>query len=429
MAESTPNTEKKRRRSGEAQVVREQHTRNLLDWTPNLIRMAERQAESGNLRMATDLWEMVLTDDRVQGVIGALCSVASLPMTFDPPMEESEVSNALGGKRGDWWQLLPEPTQQHFIKWGRGLGVALGYIREWYRHPETGTMVPDVQTWSTRNLRYDHIHEQWLVRVQGGTEVQVTPGDGTWLLYTPYGARRPASLAPWRGLSRWWLLKRYALHDWANYSERQGNGTEVIEEEFPKASDGLSGIAFQGEEGDSEKRRKELTADLRRLGRNSKIVLPQGYKYKLVESKANTSETFEKQKSCADTAFAIALVGQNLSSEVNSGSLAAAEVHSRVEGRVIRDVAESLSTFSHDQVFPRYTELNWGIGTQVPWAVYDTTPPEDVKSKAEAQKTFAETLEQMRTAGFEVENAVELGAKLGMTLRKLSDPNTKETTE
>lgn len=416
----------KKKRAPKAEVFREAHARTLIDWTPAMIRQAEVAADGGNLRQAADLWDCILTDDRVQGVMGALSSVVSLPLEFDPDIEpKPEPSVALGGRKGDWWRIFPDPALQEMIRWGRGLGVAIAYIAGWHRNEESGNLIPDVQVWHPRNIRWDPQLDKWFVKVFGGAEEEVTPGDGQWILYTPYGSRRPWAKGAWRGLSRWWLIKRYAQHDWASYSERQGNGTEVISEETPE---GNLGLPVADDDESPEDRRQALSADLRKLKRNAKIVLPPGFKYDLVESKARTWETFQAQKDCADSAMAIAIVGQNLSSEVSSGSLAAAEVHSRVEGRVIRDTAESLSTMAHDQVLPTYTVLNYG-DHPVPWPVYDTTPPEDQKAKTEAQKNFSETLIKMKDAGYEVENAEELGLKLGMKLkRNAAAPSDKSPT-
>lgn len=415
MAAAAAEPKKPSRKPKATVVLNEAASRSLIDWTPALIRAAEIQADRGNLQMAADLVELIMTDDRVMGVSEALCSVVSLPLSFEP--EDSEVSIALAGRFGDWWKMLPEPELKRLLKWGRILGVGLAYIKGWNRDPETGRLLADVEVWHPRNLRCDRRTNKWTVITADGVEVEVTPGDGTWILYTPYGAKRPWADAPWRGISRWWLIKRYAQHDWAFYSERQGNGTEVVHED-QAAPQGLPLL----ENEDAQKRRDELVAELKKLKRNAKIVLPPGFKYKLVESIARTWETFKAQKECADAALAISIVGQNLTSEVKTGSLAAAEVHAKVEWRVIRDVAESLSTTARAQLLTWYAFYNFGTRI-APWPLYDTRPPEDIKAKAEAQLLFMEMLTEAKTAGFSVENAVELGEKYGLTLKPLAvDP-------
>lgn len=406
------NTEKPRRA-----VAVEAIGRTLLDWTPSLIRRAEAQADRGDIRLAADLCELILTDDRVMGCTESLSAVVALPITFDP--EESPATEALQGDFGDWWKQCPEELLAKLIKWGRVLGVAAAQIVDWKRDPDTGRMLATIEFWHPRNLRWDEHQDAWFARVKGGGEVRITPGDGQWILYTPYGTKRPWADAPWRGIARWWLIKRYAQHDWAGYSERQGNGTEVIEEKEP----GEVPVADDGEE-----RRKELIQDLQKLRRNAKIVLPPGYTYKLVESTARTWETFRAQKECADAAMAIGLVGQNLTTEVKGASLAAAEIHNKVQWRFIKSVAETISTTLRQQLLVWYVRFNFSAQI-APWPRYDTTPPEDLKAKAEAGELFFKTVKAADEAGYEILNVEELASRYGFVVVKKADAGSGASNE
>jgi hypothetical protein len=400
-------------------VLRENESRSLIDWTPSQIKLAEIYADRGNLQMAADLVELILTDDRAMGATEALTSVVSLPLKFEP--EDSPVSLALTGREGDWWQMMPEPELKKLIKWGRILGIGFAYNKGWFRAAKTGRLIPDIEVWHPRNFYWDKTEQCWHVRLADGSDRKIEPGDPNWIIYSPYGKKRPWADAPWRGLSRWWLIKRYAQHDWAGYSERQGNGTEVITEELPNSgAPGL--IPVQQDPVVREKERAELVGDLKKLRRNAKLVLPAGYGYKLIESVARTWETFKAQKECADTAIAIAIVGQNLSTEVKGGSLAAAEVHEKVEWRVIRDVAESVSTMAHKQVLPTYVAYNFGPNESVPWLLFDTKPPEDLKASTEALVAFSTAIQNFKVAGYKVTNLEEVSLKYGVTLEEIAAP-------
>ncbi len=43
--------------------------RSMLDWTPDDLRGARALADAGNLRLAADLWEEILGDDRASSVV------------------------------------------------------------------------------------------------------------------------------------------------------------------------------------------------------------------------------------------------------------------------------------------------------------------------------------------------------------------------
>jgi hypothetical protein len=192
----------------------------------------------------------------------------------------------------------------------------------------------------------------------------------------------------WRGLARWVLLKAYAISDYGRLGESATK--QVIEIDKEAKSSGTQ--------------RKELAADLDRMGREQRIVLPPGYSYKLVEASAATKDLFDKQIRLADNAIAIAIRGGNLTTQVDGGSRAAAEVQERggdLANRKSDAGAWSETTRSHGLTW--WAGSNFGDRQLAPWAVYATDPEEDRKEKAETMNLALNGAEKAEALGFDVD--------------------------
>ena len=94
-------------------------------------------------------------------------------------------------------------------------------------HREDGA--PGFDVIHPSSLTFDQDKRRWLVRQKDGTDLEVTPGDGTWLLYTPYGSKRPWARGAWRSLSRWWMLKEFGRDDWGVITSYSIHYTKLYE--------------------------------------------------------------------------------------------------------------------------------------------------------------------------------------------------------
>lgn len=344
------------------------------DWTPERLRTARRQADTGNLMLAADLFESMRGDDRISGVLGTrVRGLIRLPVSFEPhegeePTPESEALEA------DFWRSYPESDLVDLMSWGLGLGVGLAE-QTWEQ--SNGRLIPRLRVWSPRWLRWEHDRGAWVLTTELQGDIVIEPGDPKWLLYTPYGNNRPWQRGLWRALGLWWLLKRYAQLDWGTYSEAHGSPLRV----------GLTA------EGSQKADRDELASDLQEIAGVTGIALPPGFDIKLVEATARTYETFERQIEMADGAMAVAVAGQTLTTAVKGSSLAAAQVHMVIRAELIASDEMTFSTALHEQSIRAWTLFNFGSADRAPWARWDIDPPEDLAMIAQTQKVRAETQE------------------------------------
>ncbi len=402
-----------------AVTLHQPSVRNYQDWTPAMLRSAETSADAGSLRQAAMVCEGMLGDDRIQGCLQEVRvrGLLGLDLTFEP---------GLGRGRGkavrfleaeeDWDVAFPDYALCEMFTWGILLGVGPAW-NDWQKLPRTSggdRQIPILQNWHAQHLRVDVTTGKWYARQADGSEREVVPGDGTWVLHTPYGMNRPWARGSWRALSRWFLLKLYAQADWARYSERHGMGL-------------FAGVAPAGS---NPKDRDALAADLAAMARDSEIVLPPGYDVKLVESIANTWTTFKAQIDMANLAIAINLLGQNLSTEVQSGSYAAAKALGSVKNSILKADAWSGATTLHDQSLVFWAEYNFdreNARKLAPWPIWGTDLPEDKAAKATTLNTAAQALTSWQTAleksGAPIEVDVEAYAQdFEVAVKKTEEP-------
>lgn len=361
-------------------VHAEPSTRVVATWSPALVRSAVILAQRSDFRQAGLLADAVLADDRVQAALGTRVNgLLGLPLGFD-----AERDNAAGRKAAqllevDWWDIAPEATLNEWVSYALLAGACAAEL-VW---DTSGVRsVPRLRVWHPSTLRRDPDTGAWSVTLAGGEELPIVAGDGKWALLTPFGERRAGTRGLLRGLAIPWLAKQYAVGDWSRYSEVHGSGTRV-----GKAPSGATAAEKQ-----------QFRDDLGALASDSAIVLPEGWDVTLLEAKVGSGEVFEKLIDWADKAIAVALLGQNLTTDVEGGSLAAAEVHERVRFDLVDADSEVLATTLHDHVVEWWAEFNLGDRSLAPWPNWDTSPPVDEAALATALSARAQALATLATA-------------------------------
>lgn len=361
--------------------------RQYLDWTPELIRAAEIQANGGTLRMAADLCDWVLRDDRVSAVLSTRTdALLGLPFSFETGRgPDAPTALAALDVEGDWWAAYPEVSLRQLQAWGLILGI--GVARQHWEERE-GRAIPRLAIHHPRNLRWDDQSRKWMIMILdepggGQHEVEVDTTTGEWILYTPYSSptSRPWAYGAWLALSQWVLLKWCARQDLGNYTDRLGSGI------------------WLATGGDSKETRAEIRADIDRLGRNAVLAIPTGFDLKLIESQARTWEAFLRCVELCDQGVAVALLGQNLTTQNDGGSQAATTEHGKVAlGRTKAD-AQTFSTCLHDQSLTFYALFNWGDPQAAPWPHWNAVPTQDRKDLAGTLQMLSQAVSVLRQAG------------------------------
>ncbi|NUP08442.1 MAG: DUF935 family protein [Polyangiaceae bacterium] len=371
---------------------REPHFRSYTEWTPQLIRsVLPRVDGGGELRWAADLFDAVLGDDRAKSVFETRTGgLLGSPLEF----EESTAGHRTKRKQAlkaleaqeDWWFLCPEDELSRLVTWGLGVGAGFATLENWHENKDHGgRLVATLKVWHPRWFKWDHEQQSWFAWTTANQWEKVTPGDGRWVVYTPYGKSRPWAYGLWRGLSVLWLLKVYALRDIGLFSELHGTPAWVLtgEPDF--------------------KKRKALADLFLDLARNPAVALPPNVKAELLEAKADTWEVFTAQVELANRGFAVAVVGGNLAVEVDGNQQTGATAQTLVRIDYKKRDAASVSTMAHDQVLYWWAEWNFGDARVAGWPIWNVEPPEDTAAVAKTWFTIGQALEKFTKAGIVVD--------------------------
>jgi phage gp29-like protein len=238
--------------------------------------------------------------------------------------------------------------------------------------------------WDTRSF--------WLSTQTGN--IEVTPGDGHWVLYAPYGVQRGWMHGLVRSLAVPWLLRQYAMRDSARYGEAYGQPIKQ----------GI--VPSDGNKDDKDTFLRQLAA----LAAESTILTPQSkdaggaeskFDFELHELTGKGHEVFEAQLRRADTNIAVKILGQNLTTEAGTGtkgSLATAKVHDRVRQDVLEFDDKTLSHCLRDQVVRPWAAANYGDPEKAPVFRRHTEPPEDKTQDSATALALAQAVNTFKQA-------------------------------
>jgi phage gp29-like protein len=223
--------------------------------------------------------------------------------------------------------------------------------------------------------------------------VDVVPGDGQWVVFAPSGVERGWMGGAVRALAIPWLIRQWAYRDWARYSEVHGMPTRkaLVPQNAP------------------QDQKDAFLNELAALGTEATVVLPQGtdaagsFNFLLEEAKSNTWEGFQRLIAQVDASIAVTLLGQNLTTEVNAGSRAAAQVHADVKQTILEADAQTLATTLREQALKPWALFNYGDAELAPFPNWKTDPPEDRKANADALSTLATALKTLKDAQINVD--------------------------
>lgn len=388
-----------------------------IEWDVTRLREAIESHELGMFSQSAALVDWLGRDDRVDATLGTrVRAVQGLPFRLDPS-EESErpdLARTLAKAATKLWpRIAPRSIQAQVMRWTALMGFAVAQI-VW--DTRGGAWVPELEWWHPQHLSWRWDLGQLQAITLDGVE-PITPGDGQWVVFAPHGLYRGWMHGGVRSLAILALLRQYALRDWGRASEMYGLGVRL-------------GYLPPNADPDDEDR---YLQQLVNLGAESVLLLQKGddaqgdfdFDIKALAGTFN-GELFERLGQRCDLGITLQLLGQNLTSEVQEGSLAAARVHGDVRQDYLEaDVAGQQADW-REQVLRPWAAYNFGCELEdVPVPVWDVEPPEDKDSasKTLVQVTQALTaLAQLPGLGPAID-LIELAGRFDLPLRAGSTPD------
>jgi phage gp29-like protein len=225
------------------------------------------------------------------------------------------------------------------------------------------------------------------------------PGDGKWFCHMPYGQYRGWMRGAVRQCAQPWLLRNWSFTYMARFAEV--HGMPIRKAIVPAASD--------------EKARDLYAAQLANLGAETTLMVQTGvdgagqdYDLELVEAKDTAWEVFPGLIDRCDMDIILAIMMQNLTTEVTGGSFAATKAHMDIrQGGIEFDNGAWASTV-RDQAARPFAWVNFGDADLAPYTSWDVTPREDFTHNAEQFSKFGTAIEVMARGGIKFTDVEKL---------------------
>lgn len=357
------------------------------------LREIMQEHEQGCFLNSSTFWEECLTDDRIGAVfdtrLGGLTGADLSFVAANDKRKSTNLANALGGSDktaddGLWLRMVDSMTAEEILKWKLGIGVAFGKI-DW--DTSNGQWVPKVTCWHPRFLRWDWAYWGYVVTSWGEPIVYLPKPDenircdGKWFVWGGYRSWMTGLV---RSLGVPYIDRGWNQRDAARYSEKYGMG--IIEGKTPA--------------GASEPEKRAFENRLRGLGNEPTIVNPQGrtkdepgWGIELHQVGGEGWQIFKGREDQLNSNIAIRVLGQNLTTEVQGGSLAASKVHERVRGDVKRRDAEFFRVI-REQVLTWWAQYTTGDPELAPYPRPSFDAPEDPLADAQELLTIVTAIEK-----------------------------------
>jgi len=375
-------------------------------WAPGTIRTALMDLVAGVFDRAAQLHDTIISDSRVQSAMksrsGGLLGRAirfKIPKRFK---DDERAQKCIRAWERHWPAMHAEPALLHLLETAHSLGFSYSQIL-W----DTSKKV-----WKPYllpfNARYSYYH--WTFRAHIAItldgQLPITPGDGHWVLHAPYGQYRGWMHGALRTIAMWYLARNYALRDWARYCERHGFPIPLADTPF--GADPQDILAYQ--------------MQLQGLGQESVMQLPGSvdvnkygkYDLRYLEPKDDNWQAFKALIEQCNDEITLALLAQNLTTQVKEGSFAAARVHADVRQALLEADARALAKTLYVQVARPFAALNFGDADLAPEITWDVRPPEDLKTKAETWESICVGMAQLRQAGMKLKDPQRFAKRFGI---------------
>jgi len=388
-----------------------------------------RQADAGDLTLVADLCDQILADDRFGELLRQLADdVLGCDLTFEKTLRtivgSAEKADEL---LEDWEHGYDDDELKNLLIWTLVTGIGFGKHEAWVE-TRNGRIVPALKWWHPQHFGFkaksgpgvggfsaygDLSKHAWHVREPSrGNWTPVAAGDGNWVIITRSSEYSPWRNGLWRGLAPWWLLKQYAMIDSGVHTEKT---SKVV-------------VTSSHDSGITAEQRRQLAQYVYESGKDAVIALPEGCDMKLLELQANVDQLYHAQIRLANESAALTILGQNLSTTVGAGSLAATKEHAKKEGRRVRNAAQMLSKGLKSQSLSWWAEFNFGTSDLAPYPHWHTEPDEDFEAKANSLSVVSTALLTLKTAGWEIDEET-LEEEYGVQLKKTKALDARENAE
>lgn len=381
-------------------------------WTVPSISAALSGHQVGTFAQSALLTEAMLGDDRIQSSLNG--RIKGVTMRH---LHTRDVKGADGKRAGklvrEWWsKIFSDEALDQILMWTVFMGFALCEVQWETERDSDGeeVYVPYLKIWHPQFIYYDLFKRQYVAITQEGN-VWIDENDPKWFLFTPYGRYRGWLRGAVRSCSPLWIIRQYARRDWARFCEVHGLPIKTID--APAQSNAVD--------------KQRLFAQVRAMGADTTILFPQqatpdGQKWglNLVEAKDTSWESFPGIIHDCDRGIQLVVRGTNLTSEVQGGSYAAAQVHSDEDSAYADSDCRKLCAEAR-RLLRMFVAYNLGDASLTPEISLEPPDNQDTLQLAQTQLAVCQWVKQAKENGWELDD-VMVAERFGIPLVKAGEP-------
>lgn len=342
-------------------------------WLQKDVEDAQRAAAQGNLAPYGRLYRALARDGMLLGLMGTRSNgLVRLPKRFSGYAAGVAYLEGSKGKRGRFSQHFPN---SEIGKLARD-GFVCGYGVAEFVETCSGLMLVRLDP---EHVMYRWYEDSWWYRSAQGL-IQIVPGDGRWVLYTPGGRQDPWEWGALPSLARAYISKEHALFYRENWNSKLAHPARVA-------------VSPQG---GSEAQKQSWFRAVMAWGMNTVFGLTPGYDVKLLESNGRGYESFKETIADSNTEFMVSVAGQVVTVTGGTG-FANANIHATIRGDLIEGDGMSLAECLCEQALPHVLVGICPEGESVHFE-WDTRPPQNRKEDAEALSAGAQAITDIVTS-------------------------------
>ena len=357
-------------------------------WTVEMVLGALASHTYGVFEMSGQLVDQLIADPRIRATLDSRMSgLFSREMRFRPPNDSSAAREVLDA----WVEAWPYITSGGALRQLSAYTNLFGFWPAQLAWTRDAVMKPCIMPWHARYTYYQWDIRRYVAVSQDGT-LPIFPGDGKWVLHAPRGEYRGWMWGSLRAVAEPWLLRHFAFRDMARFSEV--HGMPIRKGLVPAAAD--------------EQQRQRFENQISELGVETSMILPQavdgqnGYDLQLLEATSQGWQIFPGLIDRCDMDIILAILMQNLTTEVTGGSFAATQSHMDIRQNGIEDDNSAWRMTIHDQVARPFAALNFGDHELAPWTDWDVESTADYKDRAGTLYSIGQSVQILRQGGVQI---------------------------
>lgn len=363
-------------------------------WQVDQARAALCSHMQGVFETSGQLCDSILGDDRVIATLGSRrAGLFGRDIRFRAANESAAAREVLD----TWVAHWPQFSGDSSLGLMSDYEVLMGFADAQLVWDTTKLWKPYMRFWHPRYSYWNWDVRKMVALTQDGSRA-ILPGNGKWVHHSRFGLERCWIRGAIRAVAEPFLGRHWGRRDWFRWSEI--HGIPMVLAETPMAADPTERSIF--------------VTQVANRGSETTVLIGKGvdehnsYGLSLVEARDDAWEGFAGLIDGCDMAIVLALLFQNLTTEVKGGSFAATSAHMDVRDSGLQDDNAAWRSTLYTQVARPFAFFNFGDADLAPTTEWDVASRSQYEGNALQFKEFGNGLAMTAKAGIKFKDVEEV---------------------